>query len=75
MTWADLVPIFALLSVVDFIALVVATAGNWWIDVLDVLFAYVFTFIAALTTIILSAKYGMLTYTWLGAGVVLALMA
>ena len=71
----DIVPIMAVISVVDLAAFIIATESKRWLDTLDALFAYAFTFIAALITIMISAKYGASLYTWLGISVLVALMA
>jgi multidrug efflux pump subunit AcrB len=65
----------ALISAADLVAIIMATESKQWLDTLDVLFAYAFTFIASLITIILSAKHNMTTYTWIGVIILLALMA
>jgi len=74
MVEADLVPMLALMSIVYLAASMLAVA-NKRIDELDALFAITLTVIASLILIILSAKYDMLLYTWIGVGVLAALLA
>jgi hypothetical protein len=71
----SLVPMLAFASVMDLAFFVAATETRQWDDESDALFVYVFTFITSLITIILSAGHNMLTYTWVGVGVLLAMMA
>jgi len=66
------IPLLALLNIAYLIATIIP---KMLADPSDQLFLVVFTSIQSLTLIILSAKYGMTLYVWVGAGVILALFA
>jgi hypothetical protein len=57
------------------VVIVLATLSKQWIDTLDAVFATTFTIILTFALIILSAKYNIMQYTWVGVGVFIAIMA
>jgi len=65
-TLITLIPILTFMAIATLVLVALSIVRRWWwVSEVDVAFAVVFATILLLIVAVLSAKYGMLLYTWL----------
>jgi len=64
-TLVALIPMLTFMAIATLVLIGLSLVQRRWIDEADATFAVVFASILLLIVAVLSAKYGMLVYTWL----------